>query len=289
MYTDKLGNTWYKIGLHVHTNLTDGRKSPEEVARIYKDAGFDAIAITDHWLYHECGETEGLKIISGCEYNLGGKDTIAGVMHIVGVGMEYAPDITREMTRQEVIDKINEAGGAAIFAHPAWSLNSVRDAKELSGFSAIEIYNTVSDAHESTRPYSGYLIDVLANEGIVYPIIATDDAHYYDGTDEAKSFTYVMAKSLEREDIIDAIKSGRVYGSQAPILSVTREGDKIIADCSPCNLIAFLSNNSWSEGKTFRGENLTHAEYKISDFEKWVRVEVRDDDENYAWSSIINL
>ncbi|MBR5314978.1 MAG: CehA/McbA family metallohydrolase [Clostridia bacterium] len=289
MYTDKLGNTWYKVGLHVHTNLTDGRVSPQESARIYKAAGFDAIAITDHWLYNGDGEIEGLKIISGCEYNLGGGDTIAGVMHIVGVGMKYAPDITRESSRQETIDKINEAGGIAIFAHPAWSLNSVRDAKELSGFSAIEIYNTVSDAHESTRPYSGYLIDVLANEGIIYPIIATDDAHYYDGTDEAKSFTYVEAKSLESRDIVSAIKEGKVYGSQGPVLSIKRDGDKIIADCSPCNLIAFLSNKSWSEGKTVRGEGLTHAEYKISDFEKWVRVEVRDDDGNYAWSSIIEL
>ena len=34
----------YKIGLHVHTTLSDGRKSPDEVARIYKEAGFDAIA-----------------------------------------------------------------------------------------------------------------------------------------------------------------------------------------------------------------------------------------------------
>ena len=289
MYTDKQGNNWYKIGLHVHTNLTDGRKSPEEVAKIYKDAGFDAIALTDHWLFGGEDEIEGLKIISGCEYNLGGADTIEGVMHIVGVGMKYAPDITRESSRQETIDRIVDAGGAAIFAHPAWSLNSVRDAEALSGFSAIEIYNTVSDAHESTRPYSGYLIDVLANNGIVYPIIATDDAHYYDGTDEAKSFTYVNAESLETEDVITAIKEGRVYGSQGPKLSVWREGDRIYAECSPCNLISFLSNKSWSEGKTLRGENLTSAEYKISDFEKWVRVEIRDDDGNYAWSSIIEL
>ncbi len=289
MYKDSNAKTWYKIGLHVHTNLTDGRVSPEESARIYKAAGFDAIAITDHWLYNGEGEIEGLKIISGCEYNLGGGDTIEGVMHIVGVGMKYAPAITRETSRQETIDKIIDAGGAAIFAHPAWSLNSVRDAEELSGFSAIEIYNTVSDAHESTRPYSGYLIDVLANNGIIYPIIATDDAHYYDGTDEAKSFTYIEAKSLEAEDIIAAIKEGRVYGSQGPKLSVRREGNKIYAECSPCNLIAFLSNSSWSEGKTFRGENLTGAEYNLRDFEKWVRVEARDSDGNYVWSSIITL
>jgi len=289
MYTDKNGDKWYKIGLHTHTTLSDGHVSPEEAVRIYKEAGFDAIAITDHWLYNGESETDGLKILSGCEYNLGGGDTIDGVMHIVGVGMRYAPDITRNTSRQETIDRIIDTGGIAIFAHPAWSLNSKDDAKPLSGFSAIEIYNTVSDAHESTRPYSGYLIDVLANDDIIYPIIATDDAHYYDGTDETKSFAYVKSNSLETKDILDAIRRGDVYGSQGPLLSVKREGNRIVADCSICNLISFLSNSSWSQGKTFRGEGLTHAEYLLRDFEKWVRVEVRDANGKYAWSSIIRL
>ena len=102
----------YKIGLHVHTNLSDGRRSPQEVARIYKNAGFDAIAITDHWKFFPEGELEGLKIISGCEYNLGGGDTVEGGMHIVGVGMKEEikfPD--RNISRREVIDAIKNAGG----------------------------------------------------------------------------------------------------------------------------------------------------------------------------------
>ncbi|MBR3943174.1 MAG: hypothetical protein IKJ55_07425 [Clostridia bacterium] len=54
-------------------------------------------------------------------------------------------------------------------------------------------------------------------------------------------------------------------------------------------MIDFLSNASITKDKSVRGENLTHAEYTIKDYEKWVRVEVHDKAGNYAWSNIIEL
>ena len=133
MFTDKFGKNWYKVGLHIHTTLSDGFLSPEDVATRYKNAGFDAIAITDHWVYHTEDEICGLKIISGCEYNLGGADTATDVMHIVGIGMKEEPCLTPENSRQQVIDGIIKAGGKAILAHPAWSLNTIADVKPLNG------------------------------------------------------------------------------------------------------------------------------------------------------------
>lgn len=290
MYKDKFGACWYKVGLHIHTTLSDGVLSPEAVADRYAKVGFDAIAITDHWRYHGEGEIGGLKIISGCEYNLGNSDTSVDVMHIVGVGMKEDPKITdRSTPRQQVIDAINNAGGLAIFAHPAWSLNTKEDAKALRGFAMLEIYNSVSNANQSSRPYSGYLVDVLANDGIIYPLIATDDAHYYDGSDDAKSYIMVKAKSNSQQDILEGIQKQDFYATQDPELYVKREGDRIIADCSKCVTIDFLSNSAWAPDKMTRGENLTHAEYTIKRWEKWVRVEVCDKDGNYAWSNIIVL
>lgn len=286
----QFGLDWYKVGLHIHTNLSDGKLSPEEVSKKYKEAGFDAIAITDHWKYHEAGEICGLKIISGCEYNLGAADTSAGVMHIVGIGMTTPPLLSSNTAqRQEVIDKINANGGMAILAHPAWSLNSVQDVKALNGFSLLEIYNSVSNAHFSSRPYSGYLVDVLANNGIILPLIATDDAHFYDGTDDMKSYIWVNSKSDSPEDLLDAIRKQKFYSSQGPELLVTREKDKILVDCSACIMVDFLTNASIAKGKTVRGENLTHAEYTVKEFEKWLRVEIHDENGNYAWSNVINL
>lgn len=290
MYKDKFGKTRYKVCLHTHTNLSDGRVSPEEAAQIYKDAGYDAIAITDHWKFHAKDEINGLTILSGCEYNLGASDTVKGVMHIVGVGMKEDPMLSGTDTpRQQIIDAINQKGGLAILAHPAWSLNTPQDAEKLSGFAAVEIYNSVSDVGESSRPYSGYFVDLLANMGISYPLVAVDDTHYYAHNDETKSYIMVEAKSDTAEDILDGIRNGRFYATQGPELLVCREGDKIIADCSECVTIDFLSNVAWANGKMTRGSKLTHAEYQLTGIEKWVRVEVRDENGNWAWSNIITI
>lgn len=43
----KEGN-FYKINLHCHTNISDGKLSPEEVKKLYKSLGYSAVAFTDH-------------------------------------------------------------------------------------------------------------------------------------------------------------------------------------------------------------------------------------------------
>ncbi len=290
MHLDRFGNRWYKVGLHTHTTLSDGQATPEEAAAIYKAAGYDAIAITDHWKYHGQDEISGLKIISGCEYNVGSHDTIGNVMHIVGIGMKEEPMLCREeASRQDVINGIRANGGLAILAHPAWSLNTPQDALALSGFSGVEIYNTVSEKGQSSRPYSGYFVDILANMGIAYPLIAADDTHIYQDVDNCKAYVMVRSDDESVEAIMAAIRKGDFYASQGPELYVRRAGERVIADCSECVTINFLSNSSWVPDRMTRGENLTHAEYPIKPWEKWVRVEVCDDQGRFAWSNVIML
>ena len=290
MQKDIFGECRYKVGLHIHTDVSDGKLSSQEAAKIYKSAGFDAVAFTDHWVYGEETEIDGLKIISGCEYNLGASDTSIDVIHIVGVGMNKDPEIIRSTaTRQGVVDSIKANGGIAIWAHPAWSLNSLNDTTTVCGFDAVEIYNTVSNVYQSSRPYSGYFVDVLANNGIVYPLIATDDTHYYNGEDETRSYIMVKAPSNSQADIVSAILRKDFYATQGPELHIKREGDIVVVDCSPCAMINFLSNIAWAPDRITKGENLTHAEYRIKDCEKWIRAEVLDKDGNYAWSNIIEI
>ena len=286
MYKDILGNNYVKLAFHLHTTLTDGQKTPEEVAKIYKADGFDAIALTDHWVYGKEQTLCGLPILSGCEYNLGGGDTSVDVMHIVGVMTKYAPELDRKTaTRQEVIDKINAAGGIAIFAHPAWSVNTLEDAKALEGFTGVEIYNTTSEWGENLRAYSDYYVDMCANAGIYYGIMATDDAHRYID-DDRKCFLYVMCETPERDKILEAIKKGDYCASQGPILHVKRDGNKLIVDTTPVSKIGTVSNAAWLPDRVIRGENLTHFEYEIRSIEKWVRVEVTDNEGKKAWSNI---
>ena len=79
------------------------------------------------------------------------------------------------------------------------------------------------------------------------------------------------------------------YATQGPELHVRREGDKLIADCSPCVMIDFLSNAAWGPDRITRGEDLTHGEYLIKPHDRWVRVEVHDKEGRYAWSNIVKV
>ena len=76
MEKDLFGINRWKINLHTHTTRSDGSRTPEEVAEIYKKAGYDVIAVTDHWKYHESGEIAGLRILAGAEYNIGGGNVL---------------------------------------------------------------------------------------------------------------------------------------------------------------------------------------------------------------------
>lgn len=288
MVIDQQGNKWYKVGLHVHTTLSDGKLTPQEVIGRYRAGGYDAIALTDHWYYGPGGQCDGMLILSGCEYNLG-SNASGDVMHIVGFGMSQQPELKKEDSRQQVVDGINACGGIAVLAHPAWSMNTLADAQALTGVDFTEVYNAVSEAHQSIRPNSEYFADLCANARIYYGLLATDDAHYYDGSDDQKGWVMVRATELSREAILEALRAGNYYATQGPALYVKREGKRFIVDCSPCAYVAAMSNSTWTSGRVLRGENVTHFEYEPKERERWIRIQACDSAGKLAWSRVYQV
>lgn len=273
---------------------------------LYAKAGYDILAITDHWKYGEPYVYQGtaenggysLQVLSGCEYNLEWLNEKMGVyetFHIVGVDMKYDPQISREMEGtiyeqvQTVVKKIREAGGTAILAHPAWSLNTPEQMAAAGDVDALEIYNSVSECGMSDRPYSGLLVDMLAMQGIHYPLLATDDTHYYNG-DECRGMIMLEADAVEELGLAGAIRGQKFYATQGPEIHLERiSEDEVRLLCSPAVKIAFLSNVAWTSGRIIRGENLTEAVYTIKHdrLEKFVRAEVTDASGLTAWSNLI--
>lgn len=289
MYTDILGKKRYKINLHTHTTVSDGRRTPEEAAKIYREAGYDAIALTDHWIFSPECEIAGLKILSGVEYNLPDENTRDGLFHVVAVGMSHNPEIpnSSSLTEQDLIDSIHSAGGLAILAHPAWSLNTPEQILKFHGFDATEIYNSVSEAHMSRRPDSSLIVDMLGAKGCLMPLLAVDDAHYYDG-DACRGFIMLEAESLEQNDVVSAIRDGRFYASQGPEVHLLRDGDDFVVRCSPAEEIVFFSDGVWSP-RVFVGSGLTEARYTPRSFETFIRAEITDKDGKRAWSCSIPI
>lgn len=287
MYKDMFGKTRQKVGLHCHTTLSDGQKTPEEVAALYKSAGYDALAITDHWIYNDIPEISGLRIISGAEFDIGGKDSRCGIYHILSLFAKRDPRPEKEDSAQTIIDKIHAAGGLAVLAHPAWSLNTPEMMLALNGIDATEIYNTVSAVGENFRPDSSLIIDTAAAMGGIYPLLAADDSHRYK-VDHCVSYIMAECESNDPEQIKQAIIEKRFYATQGPEIHLRREGDRFIAECSPVSHLYFASNTSICR-RSEHGEGITYAEYTPVSTDCFVRVFVIDADGKQAWSNIIEI
>ncbi len=286
MITDLFGKKRYKVNLHMHTTLSDGRKTPEEAIAQYRAAGYDALALTDHWHYGTKRYSDsGVLILPGAEYNIGGRYDPAGVFHILGIGAERAPSVTQSMSAQQIIDGIHRAGGMAVLAHPAWSLNTPEQILSLAGVDAIEVYNSVSGVHHSRRPDASLLVDLLGASHRYYPLLATDDTHYYDN-DACVAFCMVQAEELSVNALTDAVRKGNFYASEGPEVHLLRDGDGYTVRCSPCREILFLSNSVFSH-RVFTGEGLTEVHYVPQEEEFYLRAEVTDAEGRKAWTNIL--
>lgn len=299
MYISADGTKRLRGGLHIHTDKSDGRKSPAEATALYRSLGYDFIAITDHWVYHPGSRSDGITVLSGIEYDVG-SDVRGGIFHIVGIGCAKDPGLTRAgltMTgalqrAQYVTDCINDSGGAAILAHPAWSMNRTGDILSLRGLAGIEIYNAISGMPWGRRADSSVILDMLAVDGFMLPLHAADDTHYY--TDETGSCCIYAEVSEDRDDskdsenseaaLTDAVKNGRLYASCGPLLEIERAHNTLYVTCSPVSSIIFQTGTPWIPDRVTRGVGLTRAEYTIKPSDVFARVEAVDAQGKRAWS-----
>lgn len=290
MYTDLFGKQRMKINLHTHTTVSDGRKTPEEAAAVYKAAGYDAIALTDHWEFNPSGTIGGLRILSGIEYNIPGANATVGVCHILGLGCKHQPNLDRDASAQQMADEIIRCEGLPVLAHPAWSLNTPEEGLSLRGIEATEIYNSVSDAHNSSRPYSGYFADAVAVQGKHLALLAADDTHFYDGSDDTKAFIMLeCSPDASDDELLQAIRERKFYASQGPEVHIWREGDTVKVRCSPVSRISLFSNIVITAGLCVKGENLTEHTCQLRPMQEFIRAEVTDADGRCAWSNILDL
>lgn len=278
---------WLRGNLHMHTSRSDGRLSYEAALALYERAGYDFIAVTDHWILSEAGSTPGgMMLLPGCEYNVGAT-VQEGVYHIVGVGMEREPALSRFDTAlnvQGLIDAIRAAGGLAILAHPAWSLNSAEEVRRLHGLCGTEIYNTTSGFPMNARPYSGLFVDQLASLGMLLPCMAADDAHQY-GQDVLGGWLMVHARERSPQAVMEALTAGDFYATQGPSISMTIHAGVAQVTCSPAERIVFYSDAIWSPERVCTGRNVTQAVYHLQPHETFLRAEVIDSDGRCAYTS----
>lgn len=155
-----------KADLHVHTCYSnDGKTTMDELVQTAVEKGIGVIAVTDHnsfEAYHELKDNGRVIIIPAEEVS-------SKEGHIVALGIDRL--IPRDLSIQETIDKIHEAGGYAIAAHPYRWWSGLGEKNTLKyDFDGIEARNGRS------IPSANRKSEKLARK-VGKPITAGSDAH----------------------------------------------------------------------------------------------------------------
>src|SRR5438552_15482636 len=76
---------WLRCALHAHTTNSDGELAPEMLVRHYEWAGYDVLAITDHWVRTDEPGTKKLLVLPSTELNAEAPDQ-ANDAHVLALG-----------------------------------------------------------------------------------------------------------------------------------------------------------------------------------------------------------
>lgn len=304
----KTGN-FYKANLHAHTDMSDGRNTPEEVKEIFKSKGYSIVAYTDHDVFvdrsHLCEED--FLALNGVEEEINGRSFGSGWLnmetcHVNFIALDqdnlecpcyhrekyfYAnapryrhlvkydekrPDFDRAYTPECINSMFKEArdrGFYTIYNHPTGSLENYPIYSRYDNMHAMEIYN-------GTWIDDSQAYDDMLRLGKVIHCVAGDDSHSAEGS--GFSWTTIKADKLEYKTVTNALLNGDFYVSRGPQIYELYVEDGIIhIKTSDAQGILFVSA-ARSPGRIYvrakAGEYINEAQFKVLPECLYVRVVV---------------
>ncbi len=285
------GRFW-RGNIHTHSTLSDGRLEPEEVCRLYREAGYDFLCLSDHFL-----PVYGFPIADTRPFRTNSFTTILGaeihapanshgeIWHVLAAGLpqDFAPTGADE-TGVALAARAKAAGAFVGIAHPQWSGLTEADGRAMAAHAhAVEIYNHGCQL-ECARPDGTYLLDLLLNEGHRLTAYAADDAHFRID-DGFGGWMMVKAEANEPVALTAAMKAGDFYASQGPLIhAFAVAGGEAHVECSPAVNVALVGRGSRTVNRTSR--QMTRASLPLERFAgDWFRLVVTDAAGRSAWSN----
>lgn len=281
---------FYKGNLHTHSTNSDGRLLPEAVCRAYREAGYDFLCLSDHFL-EKFGypvsdtrpfRTEKFTTLIGAELHAPATH-LGELWHILAVGLpfDFAPTGADEdgpaLARRAVA-----AGAYVGIAHPQWYGLDFTDGLALDAAHAVEIYNHACEML-SARPHGLGFYDDLMRRGRRLSLFASDDAHFHVA-DAFGGWVHVKAASRDPGALLAALKAGHHYASQGPqIHALERDGMTLRIECTPVRSIQLVGPGAAAVAQ--HGADLTSATLDMSLFAgRWCRLVITTAAGHRAWT-----
>ena len=262
----------FKANLHTHSRISDGALTPAEVKELYKNAGFQIVAMTDHNIMADHSELtdDGFLMLTGGEFNINDPE-FQPSKHKRGKTYHFCMIAKRpdnlwqpfpaprkrdfaipyvEKTRPEdmprgydlkevndIIARANEMGFLVTYNHPAWSLQDHSDWSGLRGLWAMEVCNSASIASGYTEHNSAVYQNMLKLGMHLMPVAASDmhePRSRFGMIYYNTAWCTVFAEKLEYATVIAALEKGDLYASLGPeIHSLTWHDGKVRIRCTP--------------------------------------------------------
>ncbi len=295
---------WYKGNTHTHTLNSDGDSSPDEVARWYREQGYQFLVLSDH---NFLTSVDGLNALMGADEKfvlIPGEEVTSRfetkAVHVNGLGVtRLVPATTNAASLVETIqgnvDAIRAAQGVPHLNHPSftWAFGADEIARVRNN-RLFELYNghpQVNNEGGGGVPSLEAAWDTILSRGNLLYGIAVDDAHTFKqpwNTGAARpgqGWIVVRAARLGAADILDAIERGDFYSSNGVELSDYQ--------ATPRSVTVTVREKAWAKyrivfygrgGRVIKEVATGQARYDITGNEGYVRAKVFESSGRVAWT-----
>ncbi|MFN2628832.1 MAG: PHP domain-containing protein [Gaiellaceae bacterium] len=291
---------WLRCALHAHSTNSDGELPPEKLVRHYEWAGFDVLAITDHWVRTAEPSTERLLVLPSTELNAqaGGPEQDA---HVLALGLAADPELPAGefASLAETVAWIHEQLGVPYLAHTYWSGLRTEQFEQCAGLVGIEIWNAGCELEVGRGDATLQWDEALERGRLLYGI-ASDDSHH-PGYDSALGWTWVRAGERSQEAVLRALREGRFYSSTGPVIhELELAEDHVVVRCSPAASVTLLAGRrrgaranagrlGYPHASEILGRNdaglITAARLERPGRTPYGRVELADPEGRRAWTN----
>ena len=291
---------FYKGNLHCHSTNSDGKGTLQQRIDEYRAAGYDFLAITDHWYYTDMPEKsdEHFLLLPGTELDCPPYEQESLGYHIVGIGKPGENTIPHgkilskpEYRAADLLALLNDNGNFAFAAHPYW-LQMRSDAYcRLDGVVGLEVFNSLCQFDFGTG-FSEHIADEAVYAGQLPLLLATDDYHweaFREVPDHFAGYVMVKAPELTHKAIMVALLAGQFYASyQGPeIRNFEIRDGRVIVETSPCRQICLRSPRIFGMTQCSYTDELTRAEFALQGHEEVVRAVALDRHGHTSWTQLL--
>ena len=299
---------WYKGNTHTHTLNSDGDSTPDDVARWYREHGYQFVVLTDH---NFLTSVDGLNALHGADEQflvVRGEEVSSRAgdkpIHVNGLDVQRrvephtGPSVGEVL--QRTVDGIRGASGVPHINHPnfQWALTR-QDLQQVRNNKLFEIFNghpQVNQEGGGGVPGLEEVWDQILTSGTLLYGIAVDDAHVFKQPGNARvsgpgrGWVVVRAARLEPKALLDALESGNFYASTGVVLddvaaSATALTVRVKTESTSKYRIRFIGRG----GQTLHEATEPAATYTFTGDEGYVRAKVLESNGRVAWVQPVNV